>query len=74
MEQWEYLTLYISGDDWFDGDGKSGTLARYSEKYTVSNPQDILKALGRDGWELSGVTSGGSTASCHLFLKRRLQS
>jgi hypothetical protein len=72
MEKWEYLTLYISGDDWFDGDGKSGTLPRYSKKYTVSNPQDILKSLGSDGWELSGVASGSTTATCQLFLKRQI--
>ena len=70
MEKWDYLTVYVSGEEWFDGEGKSGTLPKYSEKFTVSNPLDVLKALGSDGWELSGVASGHNTASYELFFKR----
>jgi hypothetical protein len=70
MQKWDYLTVYVSGDEWFDGHGKTGTLAKYDEKFSVGNPQEILKALGDDGWELSGVGSGHDTAHYQLFLKR----
>jgi hypothetical protein len=70
MDKWDYLTVYVSDDEWFDGDGNTGTLPKYIEKFTVANPQDVLKALGSDGWELSGVASGGNTAHYQLFLKR----
>jgi hypothetical protein len=70
MQKWEYLTVYVSGDEWFDGHGKSGMLPKYSEKFSVSNPMDTLISLGIDGWELSGVASGHNTASYQLFLKR----
>jgi hypothetical protein len=72
MEKWDYLTVYVAGEEWFDGDGKSGTLPKYDEKFTVSNPQNVLRALGNGGWELSGIASGSNTASYELFLKRKI--
>jgi hypothetical protein len=58
MEKWEYLTLYISGDDWFDGDGKSGTLPSLDFRpYAVAS-----RVAGQEAGGLSatGVGDGGS--------------
>jgi hypothetical protein len=74
MERWEYLELYVFGEDWIDNTGRSGKLPNYSSEiwkgyYSLGS---LLNKLGIEGWELSTNISGSTANAVQLLFKRKI--
>jgi len=74
MQQWEYLEVYVDVNTatWQDSRGHSGDIPGRHRRLA---PDDVLNALGAEGWELTGCLPIGSAGYYYsLFMKRpRLQ-
>jgi hypothetical protein len=63
VQKWEYLVVEQAGDKWnYDADND----------WRMGSSNDLLKDLGREGWELIGVRSRSSSLY-GLFFKRPKQ-
>lgn len=71
--RWEYLEVYIAGQDWADSTGDTGTLPVVAVGgYSHVNTNELLDDLGSVGWELVGAVPGHISGTYKLFLKRAL--
>ena len=68
MQEWEYLSLHVIGDNPSSQNGESKSL--FEAGHTKRNWWVYLNRLGSDGWELVGVTHDDGGGPTWLLLKR----
>ena len=74
MQQWEYLTIGVTGSTWTAAE-RTGRLPPVETPRGESAwPPDVLcNELGAQGWELCGVAGSADAGTYTMFFKRRKQ-
>ena len=70
--RWEYLEVDVHVETWSDSAGRSGRMPiAESGPGQVPSVVGVLNQLGKEGWELAGVSNTQSPLIYRMLLKRR---
>jgi hypothetical protein len=72
VQQWEYLTIAVTGSTWSSLAG-TGTLPAIATPRGESTwpPDELCNELGLARWELVGVAGSSEVSSYTLFFRRQ---